>query len=144
MKFIRDDNSERVGLPDITSMIDVVFLLIIFFLTTSSLVQMTRVPLDLPEEKGQSIDENESPGLVINIEADGRIVVDSVEADVARVLSMVGVEIERAGGVDDLDVLLRADRAASLARVNEIAQGMIDLGVKSWRLATRVPAGGGS
>ena len=116
MKFIRDDNSERVGLPDITSMIDVVFLLIIFFLTTSSLVQMTRVPLDLPEEKGQSIEESESPGPVINIEADGRIVVDSVEVDVQRVLAMVGVEIDRAGGVDDLDVLLRADPLRSRSR----------------------------
>ena len=143
MKFIREDSSERVGLPDITSMIDVVFLLIIFFLTTSSLVQMTRVPLDLPEEEGQAVEDSESPGLVINIEADGRIVVDSAEVDVARVLAMVGVEIERSGGVDDLDVLLRADQAASLGHVNEIAQGMIDLGVKSWRLATHVPGGRG-
>lgn len=144
MRFIRDNSEERVGLPDITSMIDVVFLLIIFFLTTSSLIQMTRIPLDLPEEAGEAVDENESPGLVINIEADGRIVVDNVEVDPDRLMRMVAVEIENAGGVDELDVLLRADQSASLGHVNGIAESMIDLGVRSWRLATRVPrpAGG--
>jgi biopolymer transport protein ExbD len=143
VRFIRENSEERVGLPDITSMIDVVFLLIIFFLTTSSLIQMTRVPLDLPEEEGESVEASETPGLVINIEADGRIVVDNAEVDLDRLLRMVGTEIEKAGSNESIDVLLRADQGAALVHVNAIAEGMIGLGVRSWRLATRVPRPGG-
>ncbi|MFU8828529.1 MAG: ExbD/TolR family protein [Phycisphaerales bacterium] len=139
MRFIRADNEDRVGGPDITSMIDVVFLLIIFFLTTSSLIQMTRIPLDLPEEAGETQDVTDSPALVINIEADGTIVVDNVTVDLDRLLRMIGSEIEAAANGTDLEVLLRADQSASLSHVNQIAEGMIGLGVRSWRLATRVP-----
>jgi biopolymer transport protein ExbD len=131
---------ERVGLPDITSMIDVVFLLIIFFLTTSSLVQMTRVQLDLPEEEGQAADAEDSSGLVVNIDSDGRIIVDSNEVGIDRLLEMIEVELRRSGSVEALDVLVRADQGASLSVVNDVARGMIERGVLSWRLATRVPA----
>ncbi|MFG0292594.1 MAG: ExbD/TolR family protein [Phycisphaerales bacterium JB050] len=143
MKFTTSNSTERVGLPDITSMIDVVFLLIIFFLTTSSLVQMTRVAVDLPEEEGEAASEEDPSGLVINIDANGKIIVDRAEVDVSRLLDMIDIEIEKSGGVESLEVLVRADQAASLAQVNDIARGMIDRGVLSWRLATRVPSAGG-
>lgn len=126
-------------MPDITSMIDVVFLLIIFFLTTSSLIQMTRIPLDLPEETGESVEEQDSSGLVVNIESDGRIVVDQAEVSIDRLVEMIRLEIEESGGLDGVDVLLRADQSASLLHVNAVAEALIDLGVRSWRLATRTP-----
>ena len=143
MKLIRPNSTDRVGLPDITSMIDVVFLLIIFFLTTSSLVQMTRVAVDLPEEEGEAASEEDPSGLVINIDAEGKIIVDRAEVDLSRLLDMIDIEIQKSGGVEGLEVLLRADQAASLSHVNDIARGMIDRGVLSWRLATRVPSGSG-
>lgn len=146
MRFLRQDGIDRVGGPDITAMIDVVFLLIIFFLTTSSLIQMTRVPLDLPEEAGEGELPEPVPALVINVRFDGTIVVDSQEVDLDRLLSMVAAELAESRGTDDLQVLIRADQSASLSHVNGIADGLIDLGVRSWRLATRVPrsgAGGG-
>lgn len=143
MRFIRENSEERVGLPDITSMIDVVFLLIIFFLTTSSLIQMTRVPLDLPEEPGETAEASDSPGLVINIDAEGRIIVDNMEVEFDRLLEMVASELENAERDEDAEVLLRADQNAALAHVNVIAEGLIGLGVRSWRLATRVPGPGG-
>jgi biopolymer transport protein ExbD len=40
---------------DITPMIDVVFLLIIFFMTTAQYALLTRTELNLPKEKGESI-----------------------------------------------------------------------------------------
>ncbi|NCO69562.1 MAG: biopolymer transporter ExbD, partial [Acidobacteria bacterium] len=45
--------SQRAHLPDLdlTAMIDVIFLLIIFFMTTAQFVERARAELDLPKER---------------------------------------------------------------------------------------------
>ncbi|MEC9372838.1 MAG: biopolymer transporter ExbD, partial [Planctomycetota bacterium] len=52
MSFAPDHRGERIPDIDITAMIDVVFLLIIFFMTTAQFVKMTRAEVDLPRETG--------------------------------------------------------------------------------------------
>lgn len=131
---------------DITSLVDVVFLLIVFFLTTTSLVEMSRARLDLPEERGEGEIDAETPGLIVNISADGTYIVDSEAVTLARAVRMVRTEIEKAGGPENVDLLLRADRNAPLVHVNALARELVTEGLASWRLGTQIPrrAGGGS
>ncbi len=125
---------------DITSLVDVVFLLIVFFLTTSSLVEMSRARLDLPIEEGEEIVGSETPGLVVNISASGAYIVENEEVTLARVIGMVRAEIEKEGGPEAVDLLLRADKAAPLIHLNALARELVDLGLASWRLGTQLPA----
>ncbi len=142
MRFTAESTRQRLIEPDLTSMVDVVFLLIIFFVTTSSFVRMTRADLQLTEVPGEEGPESTTPGLVINIESDGNFIVDGEDIDFDRMMNMIAVEIEKVGGeAQSLDVVVRADRSAPLLHINHLAQGMIDQGVRSWRLATRVPPG---
>ncbi len=126
-----------------TALVDVVFLLIIFFLTTSTLVRQTKTDVDLPEQRGlEQADAEEDPGLlVININADGAFIVDGETMTLDRVLAKVRAEADdEPEGASALDTLLRADANAPSENVNALAAGLIDIGVRSWRLATRPPS----
>lgn len=133
-------NPSRTPSPDITPMIDVVFLLIIFFLTTSSLIELTRAPVELPEERGRDVVEEQRAGIVVNVMRSGELVVESESLTRAEFLRKVDAEIARLGGnASRLDLLLRADRSASLVHVNELAEALMERDIRSWRLATEVP-----
>lgn len=127
---------------DLTAMVDVVFLLIIFFLTTSSLIEVTRERLKLPEETGEENATTESPGLIVNVLEDGRYVVDRTVVSLSQLMGMIRQEVSKAGGdPSSIDLLIRADREAALSYVNEIADGLASLGVRRWRLGTQLPTG---
>lgn len=122
---------------DMTPMIDVVLQLIIFFMYTSQFTSMTRTPLDLPKEAGDQSEAVEQTSIVVDVRADGQLIVEGQEVDLARVADMVLVEIDRAGGSPAAtDLLIRADRSAPAAYVNRLATELAALGVRSWKLAT--------
>jgi biopolymer transport protein ExbD len=68
-----DDRSEGGGGPDLTPLIDMVFLLLIFFLLTSFFIRPS-VPVDLPEAAEAQYEEQQD--VTITIEKDGRILLD--------------------------------------------------------------------
>ena len=69
MRFARRMAAD--GGVDMTPMIDIVFQLLIFFLTTAASAQANRVQLDLPREAGAPDPSPTGPGLVVSILADG-------------------------------------------------------------------------
>ena len=81
MKFGASRRRSHQLIVELTPMIDVVFLLIIFFLTTAQFAQMTRAEVDLPLEAGEQQDTPEEAGLVINIDRQGRIIVADQEVE---------------------------------------------------------------
>lgn len=58
---------------DMTSMIDVVFLLIIFFLCVTELADASKEKLELPRAERVTEDEHEQGRLVINVNKDGEV-----------------------------------------------------------------------
>ncbi|HED31901.1 MAG TPA: biopolymer transporter ExbD [Prosthecochloris aestuarii] len=78
-------------IPDLTPMIDVIFLLLIFFMLTS-IYSKPVIPLDLPD--GASAVKEEREGIDVGIDPDGRIfvngdpvLIDEFEIYVARLLA---------------------------------------------------------
>jgi biopolymer transport protein ExbD len=126
---------------DITPMIDVVFLLIIFFMTTAQYALLTKAELDLPQEKGEQREEAEEAGLVINITREGQLIVSGRNVDLRELEEIVWMEIERdpERSAQQLKLLIRADRDASAARLNRVVEVLRPLGVGAARLATEVP-----
>lgn len=122
---------------DLTAMVDLVFLLIIFFLTTSNFVEKNITAVDLPEDSGGDIlPQREASSLIINLTRNGTIIVAGQELTIDALDDKVRAEIAAAGtGPTSLDLLLRADRAVPLARVNEVARRLTDQGVRHWRIA---------
>jgi biopolymer transport protein ExbD len=130
---------ERIIEPDLISLVDVVFILIIFFLTTSALVDRMRAKVDLPVERGDpSVVEARSP-MVINITANGRYIIEEREMPLDGVVRAVRAQIDNREGDLGVQITVRPDRAASSAHLNQLAEALLELGVATWRLATEVP-----
>ena len=132
------ENRPRTMPIDMTAMVDVVFLLIIFFLTTTSLIEKTRIPLDLAREAGAAQTPDALPAIVVNITADGELIVDGRVLEERQVLEVVDRVVAAAeGDGSQVDLLIRADRQASLVHVNRLALALRSRGVRGWRLATQ-------
>lgn len=128
---------------DLTPMIDVVLLLIIFFLVTAQFSRLIRTPIDLPQQPGAEREALDTTGvLIVDLLADGSLRVDGemVSADVFS--SMLASESR--SGQEAVEVLIRPDRSARAEELNKLTRLLVEAGVISYRIATSPPAGGGS
>jgi biopolymer transport protein ExbD len=136
VQFRNSRSSNRSVVIDMTPMIDIVFQLLIFFLVTAQMAQQTRATLDLPKEKGEESKETEQAGLTINVLADGSVVVNEDVLSYEALDRLVDEAIARAGGVNELKPLVRADRTCDAAKLNEVFNRLSARGLTAIRLAT--------
>lgn len=137
---MRLSRSKRRGtflLLDMTPMIDIVFLLLIFFLWTMQLVQDARTELDLPLEDGEQIAQTDQAGLIVNLLADGTLIESDEPISLERLkvlaLSTSGASVSRGGPPRPL---IRADRNAPAERLNQVMNILRQSGLSGIRLAT--------
>jgi len=132
----------RVAPFAMTPMVDVVLQLLIFFMFTSQFSQITRTPMDLPEQPGEAQDAEHPAAIVIDLQPDGFMRVSGEPVDLDRLSRMVEVETARRGGdVGLVDVMIRADRATPATYLNRIAGRLRAQGVTAWKLASTDPGG---
>lgn len=141
MKFGGTRNRDKMLLVDITPMIDVVFLLIIFFMVAAQFARTTRAELDLPQEPGEQEQQAEEAGLVINVLADGSLIVNEQAVDLEGLVEIVNEEVQTVhqGDAKKVKLLIRSDRNNDTSRLNQILNRLEMLGVGAARLATEVP-----
>lgn len=139
MRFNSNKDMPETGF-DITSMIDVVLLLTIFFMMSSQFSQIAQRALDLPRQSG---DKNPRPdatsdaAVVIDLEKDGRISVAGRAYPLERLATMVAIDRQRAERTGNfLDVIVRADRSTPAPQLQRLAGALGAEGVSTWRLAT--------
>ena len=122
-----------MAILDMTPMIDVVFLLLIFFLTTAQMAQMASSPVTLPEEAGNAEESSGSTGMVVNIDSMGVITVLDQAIETSELM-------KRAKEVMDQDPVavpvIRADRRSTAARLNEVVDALRSGGCRAVRVAT--------
>jgi biopolymer transport protein ExbD len=126
-------------------MVDVVFLLIIFFMTTAQFSRLTRAEVDLPQERGEQQRRAEEAGLVVNVTRSGELIVSNRTVALGELQQLVQDEL-RSDSDEQPRLLIRADRQADVRHLNEVVELMTSLGFGEARLATEVPPrlGGGS
>ena len=137
MRLSKRRRTTRAGI-NMTPMIDIVFLLIIFFMTVSQVSEVNRERLALPQQPGA---EDQKPVvLTINVTADGAIVVSGRVHDLSGLIALVADELARLG--DDptrLTVVLRADRNADTSVVNSIVEPLARMDIRKVRFPVEVP-----
>ncbi len=121
---------------NMTPMIDVVFLLIIFFLVSSHLAQQeTQLELDLPEaESGQDLAEAENPRVTVNVTADGTLLLGSTPVAADELESRLRHERQRTG--EELEVRIRGDRTVPYRFVEPILLAAARAGI--WNMSIAV------
>lgn len=123
---------------DITPMIDIVFLLLIFFITVTQVSETNREKLELPELKGS--EDQKKTSLVVNVRENGQIIVADNPMEVVDVAFLVGKELETNGGDPGLvTVVVRIDQRATCEVPNALVKQLASQGISKVRLAVQVP-----
>ena len=116
-------------------LIDMVFILLIFFLVTTSFVKETGVDINRPS--AASAVSHEQAGLLIGITADNRIFMDRREIDIRAVRA----NVERALAENpEGGVVIVADRASSTGMTIQVMDGCRLAGAQNVSLAASRPA----
>jgi len=125
---------------NMTPMIDVVFLLIIFFLVSSHLArQEVQLELDLPEAgTGQRADDDSTRRVIVNVlpepRAEGQLMVGGRLMQSDELKQVIGFESRQADG--SLEVRIRTDRRVPYRLVEPIMLACAEAGV--WRVTFAV------
>ncbi|HEU5118975.1 MAG TPA: biopolymer transporter ExbD [Isosphaeraceae bacterium] len=126
---------------DMTPMIDVVFLLIIFFMTVSQQTILDAPPVELPRLAG-SVDQ-EPTMVTLNILPNDSMLLSGQPIDLPALENRLQRELIAVGGeAQRLIVVLRVDRRCDSTLVNRVVDLLKNLGISRTRIAVEVPNAG--
>ena len=128
MKFKRRLHIEK-GMVDLTPLINVFFLLLIFFMFTSSFIFQPGIKVNLPKALTSEVIQQEN--VVIVITDDDRIYLNDREISREELASNLRI-IAR----EKASLLIKADSRASLGRIGEIWDMCRQQGVSQINIAT--------
>lgn len=122
---------------NLTPLIDIVFLLLIFFMVTTSFSRETRLLVSLPEASGSA--ENATESIEVLVDKEGGYAINGRRLVNAEVDSLVrGLELESGGDVSLLVVLV-ADAEVQHQSVVTAMEAIGRAGFTSLSIATREP-----
>ena len=119
-----------------TPMIDVVFLLIIFFLVSSHIArQETRLPVELPTASSHQAVDLESRSLTITIDMDAQWQVAGSTADEPTIRSAMSQTLAEDG--ENASVRIRTDGIVPYSRVEPLLRMAAKIGIYDVSIAVR-------
>lgn len=125
---------------NLTPLIDVVFLLLIFFMVTTTFTRESRLVVDLPEADAELAAQTSEPVEIVVSQSgrysiDGRVLPDNQVTTLQREL------LAAAAGEVNVPVLLVADAAATHQAVVTAMDAIGQAGFSRLSIATRQPQG---
>ncbi|MBB75994.1 MAG: hypothetical protein CMJ75_15920 [Planctomycetaceae bacterium] len=131
-------SGSRLSRMNMTPMIDIVFLLLIFFMTVTQASRVKEEQLELPQQEGSR--DKETASLTINIRQDGQLVMLGRVLQLDRLLALVNEELVR---VDNdprrINIELRVDQRGESRAANQVAKSLEQLNIKRVSFAVQVP-----
>lgn len=130
MKF-RDYHSQPTSDLELAPMIDVVFLLLIFFLVTWQFARFER-DMDISVPAADELDEGARTvnEIIINVQEDGTVILNGTEYDEDQLLTRLSVIAE----IDaDQAVILRGDSEADFQHIIDVLDTIKQAGI--WNVA---------
>lgn len=106
MQFRRQKNAEVA--VNLTPLIDVVFLLLIFFMVSTTFTQETHLSLDLPEATGEET-ELQPRQIEILISVDGQYAINGQSLVNTQLLTLKQALREQSGGDTGIPLVITAD-----------------------------------
>ena len=134
---LRKQHNRRALDINMTPMIDVVFQLLIFFMTCSQVSEANREVLELPRLKGT--EDQARSEIIANIDVQGQLTVSAERCTVPEFVAMCAEEASRdhEGDTGQLIIVVRADRRGKCEMVNDLVTALTKLGVTKVRFAVQ-------
>ena len=128
MRFKRKISIEK-GQLDLAPLIDVVFLLLIFFMLTSSFIFQPGIRVNLPKAVTSEVLHRDV--LVVTISKDDKIYINERPIEGEELISRVTMAAN-----DDQPILIKADKDAKLGKIIKIWDICRQVDVKQINIAT--------
>lgn len=136
MKFQRRIQEELQ--INLTPLIDVVFLLLIFFMVTTTFTRETRLAVNLPEADGEPTQESPR-SIEISVSQSGAYAIDGRPLVNAELDTLMRALEETAAGDRDIALILIADAEATHQSVVTAMDAIGQSGFSRLSIATRKP-----
>jgi biopolymer transport protein ExbD len=124
--------------PDVnlTPMIDVVFLLLLFFMVSTSFIRESSLKVDLPEATGQTLTEKQSP-IDIIINAEGQFIINETILLTPDNNELVALLKKAVGDTQNPHIIISADANTDYQHIVSAMDVAQQLGYTRLTLATR-------
>ena len=131
MRLVRPTKAKEDATVDLTSMLDIVFNMLIFFIVTSSFVNESGVEVNRPQAAHAS--SQKDAGIFIAITASNDVYIDKRRVDVERVQAVLEtVLLDK----PDASLVIQADKHSYNGTVVEVMDAAKGAGVDKIALAT--------
>ncbi len=137
MKFRR--RSRNKVTVELTPLIDVVFLLLIFFMVSTTFIRETELKIDLPEATGD-IQEVDNDIVEITISASGEYAVNNRLLINSSLKTLMAAMKEVSEGDTERRLIITADAGARHDAVVQVMDAAGQLGMSRMSITTRNPA----
>ena len=116
----------------LTALIDIVFLLLIFFLLTSTFVEQVGLHIEVPEIESES--SGLLPELVVQVNHEGKFFIDDTQVTGSQLTLILKMRIKSTGKDT---VVIQADRRAQYDNVADVIDAAKLAGAKNLLLVAR-------
>ena len=118
-------------------MIDMVFLLIVFFMTASHLSTQKNMDLDIPEARSGTVPKERPDRWTVNILRDGTLFSGQQPVTIDELRALVAARVQTE---PDIKVYLRADKLTPHREVRLVMNAMAEAGVGDFIFGALSPA----
>lgn len=125
---------------NLTPLIDVVFLLLIFFMVSTTFDRESRIKVELPEATTQDEKSEDDQTLEIVVDARGHYYVNQKEVVNTDIQTLKRAIEKMAGGRRNLPVIITADAKAMHQSVIKVMDAASQLGFLNMTFAAKQPA----
>lgn len=123
---------------NMTPMMDVTFLLLIFFMTATQMSESSREQMNLPKLPGS--EDRQMTGLTINVTEKGQLIMNGNPLTLNDVVGQIGQALAGLGNDPSrLQIEIRADERGESRGVNDLVEALVKLQVKKIRIGVQVP-----
>jgi biopolymer transport protein ExbD len=142
MKFRRTEKRKVRAAIDLTSLVDVVFLLVLFFMLSSTFVVQNSIPVELPKAEGSTQFEARDVSVTLGAPPGGRDGLGAIYVDNREVADMEALRqalAEQRAKDPEIMVLIRADAGVPTGRTVEVLGVAYAAGIQKSLIAARPP-----
>jgi biopolymer transport protein ExbD len=135
MKFTDDKGLDEPEI-NVISLIDVILVLLIFFMATATFEQQSRLKVSLPQASKTATEKDQGASLVVQVSAEGRFFVGNSEVVNESIDTLKAAIAATAGEKRDQRVILRADGRTPHQSVITAMDALSQLGFVNLSIAT--------
>jgi biopolymer transport protein ExbD len=127
---------------NLTPLIDVVFILLIFFMVSTTFQRESEIKIELPEASAEAVEEHDEI-LEILINTEGHFFIGGEQVVNTELKTLKGAIRKFLGDKKEMPVVIRADRTSPYEAVIRAMDATSQLGLEQMSLATSQPENGG-